>query len=36
MRIFGRTGNPHVRNLFEVISHMQKHEGIQLEARAVR
>ena len=36
MRMFGPAGNPHVRNLFEVISHMQKHEGIQLEVEVVR
>ena len=36
MRMFGPTGNPQARNLFEVISHMQRHEGIQLEVRAVR
>ena len=36
MRMFGPAGNPHARNLFEVISHMQRHEGVQLEVRAVR
>lgn len=36
MRMFGPTGNPHARNLFEVISRMQQHEGVQLEVRAVR
>ena len=36
MRMFGPAGNPQARNLFEVISHMQRHEGIQLEVRAVR
>ena len=36
MRMFGPTGNPQARNLFEVISHMQRHEGVQLEVRAVR
>ena len=36
MRMFGPAGNPHARNLFEVISHMQRHEGVQLEVKAVR
>ena len=36
MRMFGPTGNPHARNLFEVIGEMQRHEGVQLEVRAVR
>ena len=36
MRMFGPSGNPHARNLFEVISQMQRHEGVQLEVRAVR
>ena len=36
MRMFGPTGNPHARNLFEVISEMQRYEGVQLEVRAVR
>ena len=36
MRMFGPTGNPHARNLFEVINQMQRHEGVQLEVRAVR
>ena len=36
MRMFGPSGNPHARNLFEVISHIQQHEGIQLEVNAVR
>ena len=36
MRMFGPSGNPHARNLFEVISCMQQHEGVQLEVNAVR
>ena len=36
MRMFGPSGNPHARNLFEVISCMQRHEGVQLEVNAVR
>lgn len=36
MRMFGPGGNPHARNLFEVISTMQQHEGVQLEVRVVR
>ena len=36
MRMFGPTGNPQARNLFEVISHVQRHEGVHLEVRAVR
>ena len=36
MRMFGPAGNPHARNLFEVISHIQQHEGVRLEVNAVR
>ena len=36
MRMFGPAGNPHARNLFVVISHIQQHEGVQLEVKAVR
>ena len=36
MRMFGPAGNPHARNLFEVISHIQKHEGVRLEVKTVR
>ena len=36
MRMFGPSGNPHARNLFEVISCIQRHEGVQLEVKAVR
>ena len=36
MRMFGPKGNPQARNLFEIISHLQKREGIHLEVRTVR
>ena len=36
MRMFGPSGNPHARNLFEVISRIQQHEGVQLEVHTVR
>ncbi len=36
MRMFGPDGNPNARNLFEVISRIQQHEGVQLEVNAVR
>ena len=36
MRMFGPSGNPHARNLFEVISCIQRYEGVQLEVNAVR
>ena len=36
MRMFGPAGNPNARNLFEVIGHVQRREGIQLEVSAVR
>ena len=36
MRMFGPSGNPHARNLFEVISRIQEHEGVQLEVNTVR
>ena len=29
MRMFGPTGNPQARNLFEIIGHIQRHEGIR-------
>ena len=31
MRMLGPKGNPQARNLFEVISHLQKNEGLRLE-----
>ncbi len=36
MRMLGPMGNPQARNMFEVLSHIQQHEGIQLEVKAVR
>ncbi len=36
MRMFGPAGNPHARNLFEIISRIQQHEGIQLKVKTVR
>jgi hypothetical protein len=36
MRMFGPRGNPQARNLFEVIGHLQRREGVQLDVRAVR
>ena len=36
MRMFGKQGNPQARNLFEIIGHLQRKEGIQLEVRPVR
>ena len=36
MRMFGPAGNPHARNLFDVISCIQQYEGIQLEVNTVR
>ena len=31
MRRFGPDGNPHARNLFEVIGHLQRAAGLQFE-----
>ena len=36
MRMLGLNGNPHARNLFDLICRLQQHEGIRLEVRAVR
>ena len=36
MRMFGPRGNPQARNLFEIIGHLQKKAGVQLEIRAVK
>ena len=36
MRMFGPNGNPHARNLFDVISRIQQHQGVQLEVKAIR
>ncbi len=34
-RMFGPHGNPQARNLFEIISCLQAHEGLQLKVQAV-
>jgi hypothetical protein len=31
MRMFGPKGNPRANNLFQIIKHLQAHEGIHLE-----
>jgi hypothetical protein len=36
MRMLSPKGNPQARNLFEIIAHLQKREGIHLEVRIVR
>jgi hypothetical protein len=36
MRMFGPKGNPQARNLFEVLGHLQKKEGVKLEVHSVR
>jgi len=36
MRMFGPSGNPQARNLFEIVAHLQKVEGTVLEVVAKR
>ena len=36
MRMFGSKGNLQVRNFFEIIAHLQEHEGIHLKIHTVR
>jgi hypothetical protein len=36
MRMFGPKGNPQARNIFEIIAHLQKKEGIQFKVQTVR
>jgi len=36
MRMFGPKGNPQARNIFEIIAHLQKKEGIQFKIQVVR
>ena len=36
MRMFGPTGNPQARNLFEIIGYLQEREGLHLKIHAVR
>jgi len=33
MRMLGPKGNPQARNLFEIIGHLQRREGLRLELR---
>lgn len=35
IRKFGPTGNPQARNLFSVISHLQRHAGLTLHVTAL-
>jgi hypothetical protein len=36
MRMFGPSGNPQARNLFEIVAYLQDCEGVRLEVRATR
>jgi len=36
MRMLGPSGNPRADNLFEVVSFLQRREGVRLEIRAAR
>ena len=36
MRMFGPNGNPQARNIFQIIAHLQKREGIHFKIQAVR
>lgn len=36
MRMLGPSGNPHARNLFEIIGLLQKKEGVQIQVYTVR
>lgn len=36
MRMLGPTGNPHARNLFEIVAYLQKEEGVRLHVRTTR
>jgi DNA-binding phage protein len=36
MRMFGPKGNPQAKNLFEVLEHLQRQEGVQLRIHTVR
>ena len=33
MRMLGPTGNPHARNLFEIVAYLQRSEGVHFEIR---
>jgi DNA-binding phage protein len=34
MRMLGPSGNPQVRNFFEIVAYLQKKEGLQLKVRS--
>lgn len=36
IRMLGKRGNPKARNLFGIIGHLQRREGVRLEVRAAR
>ena len=36
MRMFGPSGNPQARNLFEIVAYLQRKEGVRLEVRSSR
>jgi hypothetical protein len=36
MRMFGPTGNPQARNLFEIVAYLQDAEGVRFEVRSTR
>jgi putative addiction module killer protein len=36
IRMFGPSGNPHAKNLFLVVAHLQKAEGIRLQVRPAK
>lgn len=36
MRMLGPSGNPHARNLFEMVAHLQAKEGVRLHVKAAR
>ena len=36
MRMLGPKGNPHARNIFEIIAYLQKQEGLQFKVCAER
>ena len=36
MHMLGPKGNPQARNLFEILSHLRRHEGLHLKVQAVR
>ena len=35
MRMFGPKGNPQARNIFEIIAHLQKEEGLHFKLHSV-